>query len=126
MEAKNLRIGNLLNRRNRFGEIEQIEICGISARQNVYDEDDSAFGCDELIPIKLTKELVINLGFRWSTQFNWFEFKQPYLLLKKDFSLTEDPYGIRITLEYVHELQNFFFALTGIELELKNETSTCG
>ena len=63
MKATELRIGNYVNIKNRFGEIVQIEINGISARQNVYDEDDSAFGCEELIPIKLTEEWLLKLLF---------------------------------------------------------------
>ena len=111
MEAKELRIGNY------------VDLYGTMATVRRFDFNDrapSGLAVDESKPIPITEDWLIKLGFKWSKMYNWWRFKNPYILLNKDFSLKEKPFGIEIKCEYVHELQNLFFALTGIELKIKN------
>jgi hypothetical protein len=120
MKATELRIGNYVNKKNRFGEIEQIEIYGISARQNVYDEDDSIFGCDELIPILITNEWLLKFGFIKNDCDNYeleytFKLNASFTIINKDrcyFYIDAPNHEIK----HVHQLQNLYFALTNEEL----------
>jgi len=122
MKSKDLRINNIVNRINRFGEKEILVIKGISFLGNVYDEDDSIFGIDELKPIPLTEEWLKKGGFIIHNS-----------MFKKDRIGVEnslDPYhwSIRILqsetssffvveIKYVHELQNAYKLLCGYELD---------
>lgn len=80
---------------------------------------------DEISPIPLTEEWLVRFGFEEKTyvngdgdEFNWWSLHG--FSLNDGFQLTGDngtsesmlPYK----LEYVHQLQNLFFALTGEEL----------
>lgn len=142
MEAKNLRIGNLVgieetalhadgcNHLEAIFEIEElkkdvVQFKGYHAGEYYKD----------LKGIKLNEGMLSLYGFKRSSD------KLIYLpipQIKSEIHFEKHAYGNVITLqssvgmfipndiEYFHELQNLFFAITGQELELVYESSTCG
>ncbi|MFW5886618.1 MAG: hypothetical protein ACOCUL_02560 [Bacteroidota bacterium] len=142
MEAKNLRIGNLVgieetalhadgcNHLKAIFEIEElkkdvVQFKGYHAGEYYKD----------LKGIKLNEGMLSLYGFKRSSE------KLIYLpipQIKSEIHYEKHAYGNVITLqsnvgmfipndiEYFHELQNLFFAITGTELELVHEDSTCG
>ncbi len=142
MEAKNLRVGNLVgieetalhadgcNHLEAIFEIEElkkdvVQFKGCHAGEYYKD----------LKGIKLNEGMLSLYGFKRSNE------KLIYLPIpemKSEIHFEKHAYGNVITLqgsvgmfipndiEYFHELQNLFFAITGQELELKHERSTCG
>ena len=81
---------------------------------------------DGFVAIPLTEEWLIDLGFRKDEETNYRWFMEDWLAYDLDDNCIRIAdsweFGKR---KYVHELQNLFFALTGEELELKTESSTC-
>jgi hypothetical protein len=76
---------------------------------------------DWIKPIPLTEEWLLKFGFSK---------KVDYLLQKRGFSICFEKHGdifecflesIGIEIEYVHQLQNLYFALTNEELILTNQ-----
>lgn len=142
MEAKNLRVGNLVgieetalhadgcNHLEAIFEIEElkkevVQFKGYHAGEYYKD----------LKGIKINEGMLSLYGFKRSSE------KLIYLpipQIKSEIHFEKHAYGNVITLqssvgmfipndiEYFHELQNLFFAITGQELELKHERSTCG
>ena len=140
MEAKELRIGNLLH--FPFTN-ENIEILGINAHEysngifntisfkkdtNLYFEQ-----IEELKPIPLTEEWLLNFGFEtcgydllfWQHKkikglelggINWAD--KGY----KEYQFLNYQIGDNIfSIDYVHQLQNLYFALTKEELTIKKQ-----
>ena len=112
MEAKELRVGNL--------------VYSITHNVNInvsLIEIDMNYSTIEGIP--LTEEWLVKLGFEetYNSQFRLkFDHKEFYEF-GYDFSKVEDKsmegfryYGRYIKIKYVHQLQNLYFALTGEEL----------
>jgi len=132
MQSKDLRIGNLVKGNSRGGT----HILDIGILKYI-DETKSGYS-----PITLTEEWLVKFGFEKYTDKD--EIVYSHLGLKYcDVYLTEDEreiipefsfysydskdyltliYGLEIQIEYVHQLQNLYFALTGEELELKHES----
>jgi len=142
MEAKNLRVGNLVgieetalhadgcNHLEAIFEIEElkkevVQFKGYHAGEYYKN----------LKGIKINEGMLSLYGFKRSSE------KLIYLpipQIKSEIHFEKHAYGNVITLqssvgmfipndiEYFHELQNLFFAITGQELELKHERSTCG
>lgn len=75
----------------------------------------------ELEPIILTSGLLQKCGFRYFVREDWII---SYQNTHADFEFTDEglrlkhPTSCRRTIKYLHQLQNFFFALTGHELEV--------
>ncbi len=69
---------------------------------------------DQIHPIPLTEEWLLKFGFKLYEDF-WI--KDYFISLHKDGSVYEsDDLPICINLQQVHQLQNLYFALTGVEL----------
>jgi hypothetical protein len=105
IQANKLRIGNyvFLKSKNKIWEI----TCGQEIDRGKYSND--------FQPIPLTKELLIALGFKrnlngWFNEDETFSYSKGYAGLGTKRSTKVD---------YVHQLQNLYFALTGKELTLK-------
>jgi hypothetical protein len=124
MEASELRIGNLVyvsdNETNIiFKEITPINIHNL---MHLTGWDKSPIDI-EFEPIPLTEEWLIKFGFTEEyrskmhstfytenlSYYFWYENKRQYASFK----------GTDIVCQYVHQLQNLYFALTGEELTLK-------
>lgn len=136
MEAKNFRIGNIIRPFTQDGY--ELEIRPLKASEFFMVDNHP----ESTKPVELTKDWLIKFGFTEGNKC----YKNAYSLevLKTDFYLRpsyQDGFywGFNISdekldcelndvkpLKYVHELQNLFFAITGTELELKHECSTCG
>ena len=104
MDAKELRIGNLVEKGNELFEADFITI----KMANNYN------------PIPLTEEWLLKFGFdkREDGDFNLFKHSEVDIIIDKDFSSWMCD-GINFSvnnIRYVHKLQNLYFALMGEEL----------
>lgn len=116
MKSNELRIGNLI----------LIAYAGIEGKEwriyptKISDIIDIEWHPDDYRPIPLTNEWLVKLGFKWSDKYCLWTIENPlYFPLRSDFSLVIFRRGIKIKPDYVHELQNLYFALTGEELTIK-------
>lgn len=120
MEAKKLRIGNIVRSKiNGISKVEQIgssinpEYVGGRSLEGNYWEN-------SYLPVEITEQWLVDLGFTKDEETNYRWFMEDWLAYDLDdnciriFDSWE--FGKR---KYVHELQNLFFAITGRELELK-------
>jgi len=117
MEAKELRIGNLIYSKRR----------GCNFQKGVIEIDLEAFrkihlfdALNGLEPIPLTKEWLLKFGFvNTEAEENIFGFKLNSFWFINEWHI-RNKFGaiiLDIEIEYVHQLQNLYFALTGTELE---------
>lgn len=107
LQIKDLRIGNLfVDAKNRLCSVEEIS-----------KDIEDCITTHPITPIPLTEEWLLSFGVK---------------ALRKgvfDFVKVEDSIGFHVyfigrhlkEIQYVHELQNLYFALTGEELELKSD-----
>lgn len=127
IDARELRIGNIVNANGVQIAVDFINVDGGFPEKYLindwYEED--------LEPIPLTEEWLIKFGFDSRHKFLFdTEFKGQRLLIHLDRSdagknnkwfvkigsITDFPIA---TIQYVHQLQNFYFALTGTELTIQ-------
>ena len=107
MEAKELRIGNLVYEKGKVKEMYSIS-------------NNNAKDYSNMKPIPLTEEWLLKFGFNkisgWDDYKGW---------IKDDVELECDCYGFDFInyldkgVDYVHQLQNLYFALTNNELTIK-------
>jgi hypothetical protein len=117
MEAKELRIGNLIYKSNVFKPLE-INVIEVSQLPLDSKKDGTKYE-----PILITEEWLLKFGFdkegEWYTKKCW-PFNISYFLNTVRRTTTigcDQEYKIDFTLvENVHQLQNLYFALTGQEL----------
>jgi hypothetical protein len=120
MKAQELRIGNYLNWQIQSSIFQGI-VTSISTRVVVIDHKssfkaDSEYEYYRLLFIPLTEEWLLKFGFEKQTA--WYRFGKhainPTIANLYEFK------NIPIKeIEYVHQLQNLYFALTGEELTLQ-------
>ena len=129
MEAKNLRVGNIVTTvkgTKHYGHPLRVEF----TTDNNYDLDGplnsiNGYYEKEVIGIELTKKWLLDFGFEVKGA-------EPDFWEKENFSGSFFSGEFQLTwyelapCKYVHQLQNLFFAITGEELELIDEPSTCG
>jgi hypothetical protein len=118
MESKELRLGNLFIEEN---SNKIIEVIGLEKNRVVF----SGMFLDkwQAKPIALTEEWIFKFGFEKLTSKKDGFLSDTYTY-KKGISFIVYFDGVRLSVnfwqgsekKYVHELQNFFFALTGAEL----------
>jgi len=134
MEAKNLRIGNLVDTGMGFAPIYCFVYNNVRLYLNPTRKKSRKFGflISELKPIPLTEDWLIKFGFEKKVEKYMFIYAMHYenavcwiYLIGGGFEFElitgDERFNFGITYKYVHELQNLFFAITGIKLELKNE-----
>jgi hypothetical protein len=113
MKAEELRIGNLYDQ---FGNITEVNWCTIKDLEKAPKEQ---LWCK---PIPLTEEWLLKSGCEKKSD-NIFTIDRFELRWKKAYKywyvLDAITYNYFTKIEFVHEYQNFIFALTGQELELK-------
>ena len=115
MEASELRIGNLINV-ERFG----INVPVIIERGSEIDNCE----IDKYKPIPLTEEWLLNFGFdnKEGTRYYHNNFNRLYCdVSNRIMKYFGNANGLLKETEYVHQIQNLYFALTGEELTLKTE-----
>ena len=124
ISAKDLRIGNKIQVYNDICDVTDIEADGTIGTTAYFDGRQGCCGCTETMAqgIPLTIEWLHKCGFtfenhihynglRLSVKFVRYDPAEPFLQLDSPFGST--------TLKFVHQLQNWFFALTGEELIVK-------
>jgi hypothetical protein len=130
IQATELRIGNWIDcymHRFQVGKISPELVTDLNA-------DEGQFSIKNLIPIPLTAELLKECGFKKMYRQhdyllnNWLRITHVHW---KDShpTITEDQFVVgreciktselNVTIQYLHQLQNLNFALTGQELEIK-------
>jgi hypothetical protein len=134
MTAKELRIGNLIDKNNEICEVSSIHS---DSTIRIFNNDKTdTFGCFALRifnPIPLTEEWLVKFGFKKNG--DWAEIKIPtrakigfFNWNSAECDLVQDGkyYAFKNGhIKYVHQLQNLYFALTGEELvvsDIVNET----
>lgn len=123
MKAEELRLGNIIN----FPFIgSDVEVIGIplpsegklriqtKLNNNTFFELPAKYK-----PILLKEMWIIKLGFK-SIQDGWYEYSNSNItfswnIYDRQLRFLGEPFNI----QYVHQLQNLYFALTGEELEVK-------
>ena len=126
LKAQELRIGNLVKYTSGFfnkTRIKSVDMVVLSLLLNKHDELKNGYTA-----IRLTEEWLLKFGFEKKTGIYRKSFDEQVIGIGLDgsFGLYNNERRWRIgssfcgnnRIIYVHELQNFFFALTGVELEL--------
>jgi hypothetical protein len=123
MKASELRIGNLINRKDLFDGHLRIETV-IKLGQKIITSGPTKVICEynDILPITLTEEWLVKFGLEKVIDC---EYRKGNLI----FQLTKYESGNLVTIflngnliniiEYVHQLQNLYFALTNEELTIK-------
>lgn len=116
MEARELRIGNYIKIHNTITKVE-----GLSTWDNIIQNSDFAEReLKEFQPIPLTEEWLLKFGFKKELD-SFYRIKNSYLLEvlfhDKGFTITTQSVCLN-HINYLHQLQNLYFALTGAELTL--------
>lgn len=134
MKASELRIGNLLQDKVSKTELKVIELTEKDIITYVVDR--SMFPLKHgwgLEPIPLTEEWLLKFGFEEDGESfihgnGWLIVDWPTVHYSIDiwrhnenYPTTSDWSEIPSCIDYVHQLQNLYFALTGEELTIKNE-----
>lgn len=120
MKANELRIGNLVNRLGETTKITAIQTIDVGGIGYVSTLKSGAITTSQIEPIPLTEEILLKCGFEI---FPW-----GYVIK------SSNDFGIRLNLKsfvyevsgnsavkvnYLHQLQNLYFSLTGEELKIK-------
>lgn len=116
MEANELRIGNYIQKN---GLKATVEIINGEVDEIYYLGDDFYYSdsIDDLRPIPLNEEWLLNFGFEmyeFDNKANQFRLKDR-LIVYREGCLHD--YGTSVKLEFVHQLQNLYFFLTNTELQ---------
>jgi len=135
MKATELRIGNYVGFKNRtdcYCIIEELSSSGgihLTRIFNDGDIDDQPEVIEDITGIRLTEEWLMRSGFKTKSNYsnyilNGIEISSMVRVVqtneRRSFWLDGDiPDVWKISLDYVHQLQNLYFALTGEELTIK-------
>lgn len=138
MRAEELRIGNYVEYNLSSGafydgtEINPIKIITINSDKDfcnfikLDDDTDNVYDFDEIRLIPLTEEWLKKFGFKYFEPQKGFIYNIHFrLVFKSDFivnqfSLYIDGNLWPIDIKYVHQLQNLYYVLTGVELTYEN------
>jgi hypothetical protein len=118
MLARELRIGNLTS----MGIVYLIEDDIFRVKNNEGDSLKNTFA--DIQPIPLTEEWLMKLGFIKKNGYGFIKkdlFGNLFYSVETKEHFIFQYHELRIKIEYVHQLQNLYFALTGEELIFKSE-----
>lgn len=123
MKASELRIGNLIQL-YRKPEDKEKTVFQVTAIDSTETTDYVALSDGFVVnvksgiePIPLTKEWLIKFGFDDMINGVYIDNKYQVVIYKDILGYYFEPYqGRKTIIEYVHQLQNLYFALTGEEL----------
>jgi hypothetical protein len=129
IKASELRIGNLVSQNGFFGYVYSIESALPRQEQRFSDKDlvtlfdngITTVQIDEIKPIPLTEKGLINFGFSELEKNSRTFFVNNKF--KLEMSNGGNIYYNKIRIPYVHSLQNLYFALTGVELQLSSNVA---
>lgn len=123
IEAKELRLGNIVNKNYRVVEIDTSG-CGLVDNNNPDDIASYIYLCYKNIkPIPLTEEWLLRFGFEKPLNSSWCVKGEIELDLDKGIKYFIFGNLKHVELKHVHQLQNLFYALTGEELTIKEEVN---
>lgn len=118
MKVNELRIGNLI-RWISTGDIEEVKEIETIKRKNGNINNVSIYDC---VGIELSEEWMVKFGFEVGTDLfqDFKEYEKLFdigksITLSHEFECYNGIYSQK--LNYVHQLQNLYFALTGVELQ---------
>jgi len=135
MEANELRLGNLVTYDSSIHTIEELYSidsgCVTLKDHDPIEKDSGEIYCTDLYGIPITEELLLKNGFEKINHINGNSFYSLKRKVKRHF-INKIP-SIRIhgtytmvgsdtvvyNLDYLHQLQNLYFALTNTEFEFK-------
>jgi hypothetical protein len=124
MKANELRIGNLVKTKTSESAYDVREL-----NETLVNLSGTAVHYDHCIPIPLTEDRLLKFGFNIEWEGNgWSATLDRFNLWKGDnwdhweyisggYDAVDNDFDISV--KYVHQLQNLYFALTGNELEIK-------
>lgn len=136
VKPQELRIGNWVLANGKVTEVESVSEFGINTQiylgapgEGGSFEYDFRFDRDKIEGILITEELLLRFGFRKSenrfflhvgkkSYFTYIEF-DAYDNIGKFSYCHDDERGCYQPIEYVHQLQNLFYWLSGEELTIK-------
>lgn len=138
MNANELRIGNYLNTPRADQSPFRIDVIEFASKNNIkvgmnvhklphpfnenqfIDAHPLTWELKELKPIELTEEILLNCGFVKDEFDNWENETRLGLYKPEEFDGYLSVWGESTVGEcnYLHQLQNLYFALTGQELEI--------
>jgi hypothetical protein len=142
MTVSELRIGNLVNgiyadnyghlkidEKETICKVTTLDISDLSDYPIYVESDEGIEHFDEFEGIPLTEEWLLKFGFekvlnqyKKITDVSKDRFKNiPFIILFLDNQFQYDDLRFRTNLQYVHQLQNIYFALTGEELTIKQQ-----
>jgi len=125
MKANELRIGNLVqfSEDSTFFVVKSVEEKWLELQN---EEETSWISSEEIEPVPLTEEWLLKFGFKKTEWDN----SNSYLFVTPEYDYSIVVYsngylemgGMVIRkIDYVHQLQNFIFTLTGEELTIDNK-----
>jgi len=118
MEAKDLRIGNLIMTRREVVTVDFLNPVSIGWGEGNFGSSDSRLAKFE--PILLTESWLIDFGLEKMKESEYtqdsYYFGKYHLWLTSGVILFSD----KDIIQYVHQLQNLYFALTGEELNYES------
>jgi hypothetical protein len=108
IDARELRIGNIVNRFGYATFVTEI---------NEYYINDCLFTIKEYHPVYITEEWLIKFGFKKQEILKKVYEKDVYAKTGFLIHAIDDFFNLRgVSIKYVHQLQNLYYALTGQEL----------
>jgi hypothetical protein len=116
MKATDLRIGNWVNLYDDYNS----EVTGLTNTNKVWcvnnpHNENCAWNPDKIKPIPLTEGWLKKLGFEKALN-GWWDETENWCCNNNDFYLGAKMFLAKV--DYVHQLQNLYFALTGKELTI--------
>lgn len=129
IKASELRLGNIVWESNSFTpgaeDYNEIVIASINDIDKVIRDDlGNGYSYDSLYPIPLTPEWLERCGFKRDPDTNNYDiptYSFGGLIMRKENKIWRFIYKEKRlrTINYLHQLQNLYFALTGEELTIK-------
>lgn len=118
MKASELRIGNYVKRKSSNTPL-RIENFVMDSVHFNRSKKPYFSKVSNIEPIPLTEDWLLMFGFDYLDSLSMYE-KNGFGFKKSDINTIHYDYGLcSLSIKYVHQLQNLYFALTGDELELK-------
>ncbi len=117
IQSTDLRLGNLVKYKGEIVKVFEIQNKFIGAKEG--NSFPYFLLAERFNPIPITAEFFKERGYGYDYHHNDITINSDY---RVEFSLSKgyliDGYGLIVEIEYIHELQNLYYALTKTELEL--------